>query len=131
MTTPNYPTLPDRIKAVIVDAIVMIVLMLAVTYLFEAIKTTPNMARAIAFLFIFVFYDPIFTSSFGGTIGHMLIGIRVKRDRDQTKNIQFHLAIIRFIIKALLGWISLITVTSNPKRKAIHDIAVKSIVIYN
>ncbi|HKJ42530.1 MAG TPA: RDD family protein [Sunxiuqinia sp.] len=130
MTTPNYPPLPDRIKASIIDAIVLISMIIGATYLFEAIKTTPDVARAIAFLFIFLLYEPIFVSSFGGTIGHMLLGLRVKREKDQSKNVFFPLAIVRFIIKALLGWISLITVTSNSKRNALHDMAVKSIVIF-
>ena len=130
MTTPTYPTLPDRIKAAIIDGVILISMIVGATYLFEAIKTTPDVARAIAFLFIFLLYDPIFVSSFGGTIGHMLLGLRVKREKDQSKNVFFPLAIVRFIIKALLGWISLITVTSNSKRNALHDMAVKSIVIF-
>ena len=130
MNTPTYPTLPDRIKASIIDGVILISMIVGATYLFEAIKTTPDVARAIAFLFIFLLYDPIFVSSLGGTIGHMLLGLRVKREKDQSKNVFFPLAIVRFIIKALLGWISLITVTSNSKRKALHDMAVKSIVIF-
>jgi uncharacterized RDD family membrane protein YckC len=60
----------------------------------------------------------------------MMIGIRVKRESDEKKNILFPLAIIRFIVKASLGWISLLTVTGNSKRKAIHDYLIGSVVVY-
>src|ERR1035437_2836289 len=86
--------------------------------------------KIIAFVFIFLLYDPSFTSIFGGTIGHMIIGIRVKRSRNEQRNILFPLAIVRFIIKASLGVISLITVTGNIKRKAIHDFVAGSVVVY-
>jgi len=68
---------------------------------------------------------------FGGTIGHFLIGIRVKRERKPEKNIIFPFALIRFVVKATLGWISLLTVSNNLKRKAIHDHMIGSVVIYS
>ena len=61
----------------------------------------------------------------------MLIGIRVKRESDEKRNILFPLAIVRFIVKAFLGIISLLTVYSSEKKKAIHDILVGSIVLYS
>jgi uncharacterized RDD family membrane protein YckC len=53
----------------------------------------------------------------------------VRREEDHHKNITFYKALIRFLIKFSLGWISLVTVTVNEKRKAIHDFAADSIVI--
>ena len=60
----------------------------------------------------------------------MMIGIRVKRASDETKNILFPLAIIRYIVTAGLGWISLLTISGNAKRRAIHDYLVGSVVVY-
>lgn len=131
MPQQNYPGVPDRVKAVICDSIVMIGFMFAATYTFAQFETVPDDARIIAFIFIFGLYDPIFTSLFGGTIGHFLIGIRVKRERKPEKNIIFPFALIRFVVKATLGWISLLTVSNNPKRKAIHDHMIGSVVIYS
>lgn len=126
----NYPGLLDRVKAVMVDSIVLIIFMIIATSIFSAFENVPDAARIMAFLFIFFLYDPIFTSSFGGTVGHMIIGLRVKREKNTEKNVLFPLAIIRFVTKALLGWISLLTVTSNSKNKAIHDSIIGSIVVY-
>jgi uncharacterized RDD family membrane protein YckC len=41
-----------------------------------------------------------------------------------------HLALLRFAIKSMLGFISLFAISSNKDRKAIHDIASGSIVLY-
>lgn len=130
MNEQIYPGVFDRVKAVMADSVVLIIFMIIITYVFAAFENVPETARIIAFVFIFFLYDPIFTSSFGGTIGHMTFGIRVKRENNQDKNILFPLALIRFIVKALLGWVSLLTVGGNEKRKAIHDMVVKSVVVY-
>ncbi len=130
MTEENYPGVFDRVKAIVTDGIVIVVFMFVASYLFSLFERVPDYARIIAFVFIFLLYDPIFTSFFGGTIGHMMLGIRVKRESDEEKNIIFPLAIPRYIVKVFLGWISLLTVSSNEKRKAIHDFLVGSVVIY-
>ena len=130
MNTQNYPGVFLRVKAVVIDSVILILLMLGAVDLFDSFNNVPDFARIAAFVFIFLLYDPLFTSVFGGTIGHFLFGIRVKRANNPEKNILFPLAVARYLIKALLGWLSLITVTGNKKAKAIHDIAVKSVVIY-
>ena len=130
MSKEKYPGLLDRVKAIVTDGVVMILFMLAATYVFSLFENVPDNAKIIAFVFIFILYDPIFTSSFGGTVGHMMVGIRVKRENNERKNILFPFAIVRFIVKASLGWISLLTVTGNVKSRAIHDYLVGSVVVY-
>ncbi len=73
--------------------------MFIASYVFSLFENVPDYARIIVFVFIFLLYDPLFTSIFGGTIGHMIIGIRVKRESNIQKNILFPLAILRFIMK--------------------------------
>jgi uncharacterized RDD family membrane protein YckC len=130
MSEENYPGVFSRVKAIIADSIIVIILMFSFGYLLTLFETVSDYVRIIGFVFIFILYEPVFISVFGGTLGHMIIGIRVKRESDEIKNINFPFAILRFIIKALLGWISLITVSFNEKGKAIHDLAVGSVVIY-
>ena len=78
---------------------------------------------------LFILYDPLFISIYGGTIGHSYSNINVKSEKEVTKNISFVMAVIRFLIKTSLGWISLLTVTSNSKKQALHDLVAKSIVL--
>jgi uncharacterized RDD family membrane protein YckC len=60
----------------------------------------------------------------------MMLGIRVKRESNEMKNILFTLAILRFVVKASLGLISLLTISGNNNGKAIHDYLVGSVVVY-
>lgn len=130
MEEQRYAGVSDRIKAVVTDGVVIIIFIIAITYIFDFFENVPNYAKMIAFAFIFGFYDPLFTTFFGGTIGHLTNGICVKRDKDHNENILFHSAFIRFILKALLGWISLLTISRNEKGKAIHDIVAGSVVVF-
>lgn len=127
----NYALLPDRVKAVVIDGIVIVAAMYLTAEIFAQFDEVSNTVRIIAAIVLGVLYDPIFTSQFGGTIGHSKSNIEVKRDSDNTKNISFFAALIRFLLKSTLGWLSLITVTGNEKRKAIHDLVVNSVVLEN
>jgi uncharacterized RDD family membrane protein YckC len=130
MTEENYVGVADRVKAVVTDSFVIIAFMIIISYIFSTFDHVPDNLRIVAFIFIFFLYDPLFTSIFGGTIGHMMFGIRVKQEKDLKRNIIFPLAIVRFIIKASLGWVSLLTVSREIKKQAIHDTIVNSVVIY-
>jgi len=130
MTEIKYPGISDRVKAVIMDSVVLIIFIIIITYILSSFENVPNNIRLISFVFVFGLYDPLFTTLFGGTIGHMMNGLSVRRDKNHSEKIMFHSAIIRFIVKAILGWISLLTVSSNDKRKAIHDLIVGSVVVY-
>ncbi|MEL0300720.1 MAG: RDD family protein [Flavobacteriaceae bacterium] len=125
-----YPGVSDRIKAAVTDSFVMVVFMVILTITFSQFANVPDSFRIAGFVFIFLVYDPLFTSLFGGTVGHMIMNIQVKRSSNSEKNILFPFAIIRYIVKVLLGWISLLTVGSNKKHLAIHDMVVSSIVLY-
>lgn len=127
----NYARLPDRVKALIIDQIIVILFAYVATELLSSFAEVADYVRILIFIFLFVLYDPIFISWFGCTIGHSKANISVKREDNQVKNIFFHLALFRYLIKFFLGWVSLFTVTNNPKRKAIHDYIVGSVVIKN
>lgn len=130
IATREYPGVATRVRAIIVDAVIVIIFMVTASYLFSLVENVPDNVRIGTFIFIFILYDPLFTSFLGGTIGHMIIGIRVKKESNEQKNIFFHEAIIRYLVKSSLGWISLLTVTGHKKKKAIHDHVVGSVVVY-
>ncbi|MAX81434.1 MAG: hypothetical protein CL843_14835 [Crocinitomicaceae bacterium] len=75
----NYPGVLERMKAAFADSIVIIILMVITTNIFSAMENVSDQMRIIAFVFIFWLYDPLFTSIAGGTIGHLIVGLRVKR----------------------------------------------------
>jgi uncharacterized RDD family membrane protein YckC len=125
-----YAGVSDRIKAIICDAVMIGIFMFIIAKIFASIGPVSDTARMLSFVFVFCLYDPLFTSIFGGTIGHFMNGLRVKRENDFNRNILFPLGLVRFAIKACLGWLSMITVGGNDKSKAIHDIVAGSVVIY-
>lgn len=126
---PAYANLLDRVKAAVVDSIIIIAMMFAATEILALFDNVPNFVRIVIFIFIFILYEPLFISIYGATIGHSKIGITVRKSNDITKKVSFFTAIIRFLAKALLGTFSLFTVTGNDKRKAIHDYIANSVVI--
>jgi uncharacterized RDD family membrane protein YckC len=124
------PGVSDRVKAVVTDSFVIIGFMLLLSLLFSMFEAVPDSFRMAGFVFIFILYDPLFTSLFGGTLGHRIMNLQVKRKSNLEKNILFTQALIRYIIKVLLGWISLLTVGNNKKNLAIHDWVVGSMVLF-
>ena len=86
-------------------------------------------ARVVGFsvLAAIVLYEPFFVSRFGGTIGHTRQNICVVDDRTG-RNIGFGKAILRFLIKALLGWWSFITMLTTKRHQAVHDALTRSTV---
>lgn len=125
-----YPGVSQRIIAMCLDGAVLLILLMGFSYIFSLFNDPPVYAKMFAFLFCVLLYDPLFTTLFGGTIGHMMQGIRVKKQSNETENIIFQKALLRYVIKAFLGWVSLLVVYRNDRRKAIHDYAAGSVVIY-
>lgn len=127
----EFATINKRVKAAIIDSIFLIVIALLVGEFFAVAELNNATFKIIAFVLIFILYDPFFTSFYGATIGHSYNHISVKQENNPKKNINFHHAFIRFLIKVSLGWLSLLSIINSTNKKAIHDYAVKSIVIEN
>lgn len=124
-----YATLQSRIKAAVIDGIILIVLMYSTTEILKYVDDVPSALRMYLFILFFVLYEPLMVSIFGFTAGHYYSDIKVKRANNLRKNIIFPLALLRFILKFFLGWISLLTVTGTEKKQAIHDKVANSVVI--
>ena len=127
--TKEYALLPDTIKAAVIDGILLIAAMYAVSEILSLFENVPNYVRISIAILLFLLYDPIFTSQFGGTIGHSYSKIMVQKDAVTEQNIGLAPALFRFLIKFSLGWVSLLTVTGNQKKKALHDLVVNSVVL--
>lgn len=126
----KHALLTDRVKAVVIDSIVIIGLLFAASEILAFFQDVSTYIKIIIFVFAFIIYEPLFVSMYGQTIGHSYSKIRVVKDDNAFKNkISFLTALGRYFIKAILGWISLITVSSNNKKQALHDLMEKSIVV--
>ncbi len=94
----------------------------------DKFENVPDWVRIAMFASLFIIYEPI-CMVFGSTLGNYLKSIRVRKNVDATKRINIFQAIIRYPVKVFLGWISFLTINSNPKRRAIHDLISGSVMI--
>ena len=124
----QYPDLKDRIQSTFIDGILIIFLMFVFASILDKFEHVPDGVRIAVFVVLFIVYEPLFMT-FGCTLGNLIKGIRVRKDADSSKKINILQAIIRFTIKLMLGWLSFLTIGSNPKRRAIHDLVVGSVMI--
>jgi hypothetical protein len=131
MMNVSTPRLMERIKATLVDAMVFVLLMYLGSLLLDALTVESGMVRGILFGLIWL-YEPIATS-IDRTLGHQIMGIRVRKflptPDGNPPSINLFQAIVRFLVKVVLGWISLLVISGNEYRRAIHDYAGQSIVI--
>ena len=72
-------------------------------------------------------YEPLLVSMTGGTVGHHVCNIRVVDDRTGG-NVSFGKAIVRMVIKTILGWFSFISMAVASRHQALHDVLTKSTV---
>jgi uncharacterized RDD family membrane protein YckC len=122
------PSLRTRYLSMLIDVLIIVLIALGATQLFEMIGSVPNWIRAGMFLLVFLLYEPVLIS-LGCTVGQLIMNIRVRKFDNPDKKLLLHMALVRFIVKAVLGWLSFITIMFNINRQAIHDLASGSIMI--
>ncbi|WP_296382723.1 RDD family protein [Winogradskyella sp.] len=125
----DYARLQNRIKAAVIDSIILFTVMYCTSELLNSFENISPSLRMWLFILYFILYEPLMISVFGYTLGHFYCDIKVRRENDFNKKINFPLALIRFLFKACLGWLSLLTITGSEKGQAIHDSVVKSVVL--
>lgn len=123
----KYPFMIERIQSILIDSILVIACMILFSDVLSNFKDVPNWLRALLLIALFL-YEPIATT-FGGTIGNNIKGIRVRKNGDEVQSINFFQALIRYFFKLLLGWLSFITIFSSDKKRAIHDIVSGTVMV--
>jgi uncharacterized RDD family membrane protein YckC len=125
---PAYGRFSRRLKAVVIDWMIMIAVLVAA--LFAAVLiNSDHIGRIIGFTVVAVLllYEPILVSLTGSTIGHYRTNLRVVDNRTHG-NISFMKAIVRIIIKDLLGLYSFVTMATTSRHQAVHDLLTQSTV---
>lgn len=124
----KYPLLTERIQSTLIDTVLIIILMFVFANLLDNMNNPPDWIRIVMFVSIWIIYEPLCTS-LGFTLGNYIKGIRVRNESKPEKKINIFQALVRYIIKVLLGWLSFLTIGSDSKRRAIHDLAAGSVMI--
>jgi uncharacterized RDD family membrane protein YckC len=124
----EYPTILRRYFSTFIDGIFVIGMLVLSSYILDSDNTAAIRIRVGLIIFVFFVYEPISTSYFC-TLGQKITGIRIRKISTQNK-ISLIQAYIRIIVKIFLGIISFFTIPFSKNKRAIHDFAVASIVIY-
>lgn len=125
-----FPTLLTRVKALMIDVVVILGIFSIASLVIGEFDGAPNFVRGLIFVFSLYLYEPIFISIFGGTIGHNILKVKIRKINHQDKKLNIFQASLRFVTKYLLGWISFLTITANKRKRGIHDMTSGSIVLY-
>ena len=130
VTREDYPPLLRRFQSIAIDQFFIVFCMIVFGILLSNInEENTGVFKAILLLGLFLVSERFFMA-YGCTIDNLICGIRVRKFDDQERRINIFNSYLRFIIKFLLGIISFFTVTSNISKRAIHDMASGSIMIY-
>jgi uncharacterized RDD family membrane protein YckC len=124
----EYPSIIRRYLSSVVDGLVILLVIIIASYVFQGDRLNVWTSRVAIILFMCFIYEPLSTSIFC-TIGQKITGIRV-REQHTLQHISIPAAYLRTFVKYTLGIISFFTIIFSEDRKAIHDFAVGSIVIY-
>ena len=124
----KYPLILERIKAITIDTLMIILLMYVFSLVLEKFENVPDWVRVTLFLGLFVFYEPIF-STYGATLGNYVMNIRVRKISNSLKRINIFQGFIRYFFKALFGWFTFSSIFFSKRNRAIHDLIAGTITI--
>ena len=125
----QYPTILRRYLSTFIDGLLIVIVLLGATYVLGNNTGASAHIRVGILIFIIFIYEPLCTS-LGCTVGQKITGVRVRK-RFLHEKISIPAAYLRIILKILLGFISFITILFTKDKRAIHDFAVGSVVIFN
>ena len=124
----QYSSLVKRIQALFIDFVLILIIFASSSLIIGLIGDTATGVKVGILIFCVIIYEPLLVAFSGGTLGHKAVGIQVKSYAQPDHNIPVFSAIIRIVVKGLLGWTSFLAVSFNSEKRAIHDMASGSIV---
>jgi uncharacterized RDD family membrane protein YckC len=131
MTQRRYSTFSARVRAMVIDAFIIISAMVVGMLVLDAVETELAGRLYAIMMFALVFlYDPLLVSATGGTLGHRMMNIRVS-DRDAERRIGLGRALLRTALKMFLGFLSFFFMAITRRHQALHDLATRSVIIIN
>lgn len=123
-----YPRLLRRVRAVIIDEVILLG-MLAAWWFGLGIDPGMHLAAKLgSLLLVFVVVDPVLVAFTGGTVGHHLMGMKV-RELARDARAGLGMATVRAVFRYGLGWASLIFILVTRRHQAIHDYASRTLVV--
>ncbi len=124
-----YPRLLRRIQAVLIDSVITPVVFFISIIVVGTLPTESSLLRGFFSFAPALSMEPLLVAFTGGTIGHHIIGLKVRYVQEDKYISIFH-ALLRFVLKIFLGLPSLILVLITKRHQAIHDALSQAIVVH-
>lgn len=91
------------------------------TYVLDNVGERNTWMNGVIFTALAFVYEPV-CMAFGCTLGNYVMKIRVRDAYNYTLKINLLRSYLRFITKIMLGWLSFITISFTPEKRAVHDL---------
>ena len=115
-----FASLATRVKASIIDSIILIFLFISIPMTIGAFTNSESTVKAVIMFAPFLILEPILVTYLGSTMGQSFFGIKVIRGNSRS-NCPLYISFFRYIAKVVLGGFSLIYMLFSKKHQAIHD----------
>jgi len=123
-----YATLPRRIKASIIDGIVLLTLFILSPMVIHFLLGNDTGLSAVVMFAPPLFLEPFLITYLGFTLGQYIFGIQVIR-ADTGGKCPLMASFGRYCTKGLLGGLSMVYMLFSKKHQAIHDHLAKTLVV--
>ena len=123
----EYASLPARVFGTIIDGVIAGSLYILAILLLRQLNLSNWFTISFLIFIVYIFYFTWPISKFTQTPGFKLMKIRVIKT-DGT-NLGFIAAFLRYVLKTLLGIVSILFYGFNRQRQMLHDMVVDSIVV--
>lgn len=124
-----YTRLPRRLKALLIDCVFLSIIFLVIIFLVKQLDLSVETVESLIILGLLVSVEPLCVWLTGGSVGHHLSALRVRRVAED-KRLGMLASYVRFFTKLPLGIMSLVTVMTSAKYQAVHDMISGSIVVH-
>lgn len=125
--TPIYATLPRRMKAGLIDLIIMLSLFILIPLVISSISESDTPTKVILMFAPPLLLEPFLITYFGFTLGQYFFGIQVVKTNNQ--KCPLLISFIRYYTKLILGGLSMMYMLFSKKHQAIHDHLAGTIVL--
>jgi uncharacterized RDD family membrane protein YckC len=130
VTTPalGYARFSRRLRAFLIDWFIFLVVIVGALFVAVILESDDlNRKLGFAVVVVLLLYEPLLVSLTGSSIGHYLTNLRVVDNR-RHGNVSFLKAVVRTVVKTVLGWYSFITMATTLRHQALHDLLTQSTV---
>jgi uncharacterized RDD family membrane protein YckC len=127
--TQGYPKLLRRLRGLFIDGLVVPIAAIATLVALTYAGVESTWIKVAGPVLVVLLLEPVAVSMTGGSIGHHLTGIRIRKEHVDER-INVFAATVRFIVKTLFGLPAFFVAFVTRKRQGLHELAAKSLVVH-